>query len=108
MAEESLSSQVTADLIIDPKRSSTTSFRTAISNATGYEQWLDNDQWNYFLIKRKEKAQASKEMPEWAKTLLKYDKGIEWMRRQHWKHNKNSMSSRLGKHGKEGNVTRNS
>lgn len=35
------------------------------------------------------KAQARGRIPDWAEPMIEYDKAVEWMRRQHWKNNKN-------------------
>jgi hypothetical protein len=35
------------------------------------------------------KVQARARIPDWAEPMIKYDKAVEWMRRQHWKNNKN-------------------
>jgi hypothetical protein len=34
-------------------------------------------------------VQAKGRIPEWAEPMIKDDKAVEWMRRQHWKNNKN-------------------
>ena len=33
--------------------------------------------------------QAKGRIPAWAEPMIKGDKAMEWMRRQHWKNNKN-------------------
>ncbi len=35
------------------------------------------------------KGQAKGRIPEWAEPMIEYGKAVEWMRRQHWKNNKN-------------------
>ena len=37
------------------------------------------------------KVQAKGKIPHWAEPMVEYDKAVEWMRRQHWKNNKNKV-----------------
>jgi len=42
------------------------------------------------------KEEAGQEIPEWAGPMLRYDKVVEWMRRQHWKNNKKKLAEISG------------
>ncbi|KAF4632693.1 hypothetical protein G7Y89_g5430 [Cudoniella acicularis] len=119
------SSQVTADTNIDTKRLSTAVVREALFRATREQNWTADDEWAFFLKQRfilcnniakanpaknwenpqvgKDidnafKAEAKGRIPDWAESMIKYDKAVEWMRRQHWKNNKNKgpLASGLG------------
>jgi hypothetical protein len=35
------------------------------------------------------KGQAKGRIPDWAEPIIEYGKAVEWMRRQHWKNNRN-------------------
>jgi hypothetical protein len=35
------------------------------------------------------KGQARGRIPDWAEPMIEINKAVEWMRRQHWKNNKN-------------------
>jgi len=41
-------------------------------------------------------VQAKGRIPDWAEPMIEYNKAVEWMRRQHWKNNKNKGELALG------------
>ncbi|KAF8847842.1 hypothetical protein BDZ45DRAFT_698874 [Acephala macrosclerotiorum] len=111
-------SSSSSDINIDTKRSSTAVVREALFRATGEKKWTVADEWAYFLKQRftvfnniaktnpaknwedpqvgREideafKMQAKGRIPDWAEPMIEYDKAVEWMRRQHWKNNKNKV-----------------
>jgi hypothetical protein len=42
------------------------------------------------------KVQAKGRIPDWAEPMIEYGKAVEWMRRQHWKNNRNKGELALG------------
>jgi hypothetical protein len=42
------------------------------------------------------KLHAKGRIPDWAEPMVEYSKAVEWMRRQHWKNNRNKGELALG------------